>query len=73
MKPLITWGKTRSYDINMIIPFIPIRYTTYIEPFTGSASLFFSLYSLNNFKENQINSVLNDNNEDLMNFYQSLF
>ena len=66
MKSLITWGKTRTYDINMIAPFIPIRYTTYVEPFAGSASLFFSL---NNFS---INSVLNDINEDLMNFYQQI-
>lgn len=67
MKPLITWGKTRSYDINMILPFIPIRYTRYIEPFAGSASLFFSLYS-----NNQTNTVLNDVNDDLMNFYDQI-
>lgn len=66
MKPLITWGKSRAYDINMISPFIPIRYSCHIEPFAGSASLFFSL---NNFA---VDSVLNDINDDLMNFYQQI-
>lgn len=68
MKPLITWGRNSSYDINMVTPFLPAAgtYTKYLEPFAGSASMFFHL-------ENRgIPTVLNDINEELMNFYEQI-
>jgi DNA adenine methylase len=65
MKPLITWGSNKSYDVNMVMPFIPVNYTMYIQPFAGSASLFFNL-------EPTCPALLNDINDDLINFYQQI-
>uniref|UniRef100_A0A6C0KTH1 site-specific DNA-methyltransferase (adenine-specific) n=1 Tax=viral metagenome TaxID=1070528 RepID=A0A6C0KTH1_9ZZZZ len=70
MKPIISWGRNNAYDINMIMPFLPISYDIYIEPFAGSASMFFYLSSY--LTTNRIPSLLNDINEDLMNFYQQI-
>jgi len=80
MKPLFSWGRNSSYDINMIEPFLPVpdTYNKYIEPFAGSASMFFHL-APQFLSQNQtqphthtISSILNDTNEDLMNFYQQI-
>jgi len=75
MKPIISWGKNKSYDINMIMPFLDQSLnnnsiTQYIEPFAGSASVFFYLSSY--FQRKNIHSVLNDINEDLINFYKQI-
>lgn len=62
LTPILKWvgGKRQSLDI--ILPLIPKKYSTYYEPFVGGGAVFFSLQPRK--------AVINDINDELMNVYQ---
>lgn len=41
MKPLFRWAGSKRYLAQHLVPMFPSSYSTYVEPFCGSASLFF--------------------------------
>lgn len=64
IRPPLRWAGSKRRLLPAIIDFLPNSYTSYCEPFVGSASLFFFLQPPNSF--------LNDLNRELMNFYSIL-
>jgi len=62
MKPIIKWTGGKRREIKNITPFLPNKIERYIEPFIGGGALFFHL--------NNPNSVINDFEFDLYNFYR---
>ncbi|WP_027063285.1 DNA adenine methylase [Mesoplasma seiffertii] len=63
MKPLVKWVGGKRRFIKDIDPYLK-NYKRYIEPFAGSAAVFFHL--------NPQNAILNDLNKDLVNFYKNV-
>ena len=61
MKPLLRWAGSKRAALPQIAPVIPNTFNTYVEPFCGSATIFFYL-------EPRI-AILSDQNSDLINFY----
>lgn len=64
LKPLLRWAGSKQRLIPALIERMPMRFERYIEPFSGSASLFFAAAPRK--------SVLSDVNPDLINFYKQL-
>lgn len=61
MNPLLKWVGGKRRFLKLITPHISKDISSYIEPFVGSGALFFSLMNKN--------SVINDLNKDLIDFY----
>lgn len=61
MKPIIKYRGGKTQEIEKILPFIPEFSGKYIEPFFGGGALFFYLKPQD--------SIINDINENLINFY----
>lgn len=64
MKSPIKWTGGKRKEIPYFIPYIPHDFNIYIEPFFGGGALFWHI------KPKQ--AVINDINQDLMNFYKVL-
>ncbi len=61
MKPIIKYLGGKSKLLGELYLQSPKKYSNYIEPFVGGGALFFNLY--------KNNSIINDNNKELINFY----
>lgn len=61
-KPFLRWVGSKKQLINHLLPYCNIKFNKYIEPFAGSARLFFSL--------NANNSILSDINCEMMTAYK---
>lgn len=59
--PFIKWVGGKRQLLSQLIPYIPEHFDTYIEPFVGGGALFFYLLPEN--------SILIDNNPELINCY----
>jgi DNA adenine methylase len=67
-KPFVKWAGGKAYLIPEILKVFPKNRGTYFEPMLGGGALFFYLQ-----KHGMItNSVLSDNNEDLINTYRAI-
>ena len=64
MKPIIKYRGGKSKEIPQILPYIPQFTGRYIEPFFGGGALFFYL--------EPSNAIINDINENLINFYNDV-
>ncbi len=62
--PILRWAGSKRKLIPLLIKFSPGQYNRYVEPFCGSASLFFAL------RPNM--AILGDTNEELIHFYHIL-
>lgn len=62
LKPLLPYYGGKSKLVPTLLPLIP-EHTTYAEPFSGGAALFFA-------KEPSPIEVLNDTNKEIVNFYR---
>ena len=64
LNPIIKWSGGKKDEIKQILPHIPDKYTTYLEPFIGGGAVYFHL--------NPISAVINDVHKELVDFYQSI-
>lgn len=64
MKTFIRQPGNKSKHLRHILPHLPQEYNTYYEPFVGTGAMFIKL--------NPAKWIINDNNEDLINLYQSI-
>ncbi|WIG55515.1 MAG: Methyl-directed repair DNA adenine methylase [Rhodanobacteraceae bacterium] len=64
MRPIIRWAGSKRQLLPCLLPYIPTRYNRYIEPFAGSACLFFELAPKK--------AILGDINPHLMSAYRQL-
>lgn len=62
LSPLIRWAGSKRQLLPKLIQKLPPRFGTYIEPFAGSACLFFAL--------NPLKAILSDLNQDLIESYK---
>ena len=63
-KPIIRWAGSKRKLLPKLLSYIPADIGTYVEPFCGSASLFFELTPKR--------AILNDINSELINAYITL-
>ncbi len=61
LKPIIKWTGGKRREIKKIEPYLPNKIDRYVEPFVGGGALFFYL--------NNQNSIINDYEFDVYNFY----
>jgi DNA adenine methylase len=61
-RPLLRWAGSKRQIVPLLLKLVPAHIDRYIEPFAGSASLFFSLAPRK--------AVISDTNADLINFYR---
>src|SRR5689334_7527173 len=64
LAPLFRWAGSKRKLLPELTGHVPASYGRYIEPFTGSACLFFAL--------SPIDAILSDLNEELMHAYEVL-
>ena len=64
LKPIIKWSGGKKDELKHILPYIPVSYSTYLEPFIGGGALYFNL--------NPEHAVINDVHKELVDFYQSI-
>lgn len=64
LTPFLKWAGGKRWLVNSGADISPAKYDTYIEPFLGSAAVFFS--------ERPTRAVLTDTNDELINVYVSL-
>jgi DNA adenine methylase len=64
LDPIIRWAGSKRKLIPKLLNHVPTTYSRYIEPFAGSACLFFALSPLH--------ATLNDLNPELINFYKTI-
>jgi DNA adenine methylase len=75
-KPFLKWAGGKTQLLSQIAPYFPTKFNRYCEPFTGSAAVYWHLYSLR--KQGVVQFVapadasvrLADSNTDLINCYQ---
>lgn len=65
MKPIFRWAGSKRKLLQMIKSEMPCSYKRYVEPFCGSACLFFDLNTVNA-------AILSDINPDLINAYKQI-
>jgi len=72
IKPFLKWAGGKRQLLNDIRPFIPVRFTTYYEPFVGAGAVLFDIQPkraiINDFNEQLITTykVIRDNVEELI-------
>ena len=64
MKPLVKWSGGKKDEIPKILPHIPEKYKTYIEPFVGGGALYFHLQPKS--------GVIADVHKELTDFYKAV-
>lgn len=64
VRPPLRWAGSKRAQVGLLARFLPSRYRAYIEPFAGSACLFFHL--------TPPRAILGDRNADLIGFYHAL-
>lgn len=64
MTPILRWAGSKRYLADRLIPLFPASYERYVEPFCGSASLFFLV--------EPPNALLGDVNGELISAYRQL-
>lgn len=70
-KPFLKWAGGKSQLLDQFAPFIPREFGHYHEPFTGSAAVFWFLFTLKSRGElNFGSSRLTDSNAELINCYE---
>lgn len=78
MNPIIRWAGSKRYLAKYLLPEFPKTLNRYVEPFCGSASLFFLLEPkkalLSDINSELINALqlIRSNNREVMNKYESL-
>ena len=60
-RPILKWAGGKVQLLDVLLPHVPRRYNTYIEPFLGGGALFFSLLPER--------AIVADSNPELINFY----
>ena len=60
-RPILKWAGGKVQLLDVLLPHVPRRYNTYIEPFLGGGALFFSLLPQR--------AIVADSNPELINFY----
>jgi len=71
MKPAFSYYGGKQRIVNKILPFIP-RHTVYVEPFCGSATLFWNKKTPPVCHKDYYRDVLNDTNGLIINFFRVL-
>ena len=64
VKPILKWAGGKSQLISQLLPHVPERFGTYIEPFVGGGAMFFALQP--------DRAVLSDSNPELVNLYRQI-
>ena len=64
VKPVLKWVGGKRQLLHEIIPLIPKKYSTYVEPFLGGGAVLFELQPKC--------AIVNDSNEELMNVYEMI-
>ena len=64
LSPLVKWSGGKKDELENIIPHLPEKYDTYLEPFVGGGAVYFHL--------NPKKAVINDVHKELIDFYQSI-
>ncbi len=64
LKPIFKWSGGKKDELLQIIPHIPNKFETYLEPFIGGGALYFHI------KPNK--AVINDVHKELIDLYQSI-
>ncbi|WP_421622717.1 DNA adenine methylase [Borrelia sp. MN22-0132] len=64
IRPILKWAGGKKNLLSSILDNIPLAFNNYIEPFIGGGALFFAL--------NLKNSIINDINSNLINFYREI-
>ena len=64
VKPFLKWAGGKTQLLNDIIPMMPTKYNTYIEPFIGGGALFFAVRPQR--------AVIADSNPELINCYTQI-
>ena len=64
MKPILKYRGGKSKELPMLLPYVPAFEGRYIEPFFGGGAMFFHL--------ERPNSIINDINGRLMDFYRAV-
>jgi DNA adenine methylase len=65
-KPILKWAGGKSNLLPQLIPYFPIKFNRYIEPFIGGGAVFFSLAS------GGVPSIINDFNYDIYTIYKTI-
>src|SRR5579875_3616159 len=63
-KPFLRWAGSKRRILPTLVQYVPERYRSYVEPFMGSACLFFAV--------NPASAVLADINADLVSTYRTV-
>jgi DNA adenine methylase len=63
VRPMVRWAGSKRRALNSMWPHLPEKFMRYIEPFCGSACVFYKL--------SPAHALLNDLNRDLISFYQT--
>lgn len=70
-KPFLKWAGGKTQLLSQIAPHFPAEFNHYCEPFTGSAAVYWRLYSLREQGRAQFSGArLADSNTELINCYQ---
>ena len=64
VKPILKWAGGKTQLIAQLLPHVPERFGTYIEPFVGGGALFFALQPER--------AILSDSNPELVNLYRQI-
>ncbi len=64
VKPILKWAGGKTQMLSQLLPRVPERYGTYIEPFFGGGALFFALRPQS--------AVVSDSNPELVNLYRQV-
>lgn len=64
IRPILKWAGGKKNLLKSILDNMPLAFNNYIEPFVGGGALFFAL--------NLKNSIINDINSNLINFYREI-
>ena len=64
VKPILKWAGGKTQLITQLLPHVPERFGTYIEPFFGGGALFFTLQPER--------AIISDSNPELVNLYRQV-
>jgi DNA adenine methylase len=63
VRPMVRWAGSKRRALNVMWPHLPAKFNRYVEPFCGSACVFYKL--------DPRKALLNDLNQDLISFYRT--